>query len=349
MGLHKKRDVGHSSNQLSAKTKVLIILFTILVLAAAFLIVKLVLDKQSQRQAIAENQEILSRIPSKPLNAIELNGIKYKPKTNLFSVLLLGIDKTQEMMNAATGYRNRGQCDFIMLVVIDREAKSVSRLMLDRDTITQINTLGVFGTDTGTISERLSLSFSFGDGGGRSAKFAVDAVKRVLPGVNIDAYVAMNLDAITNLNDVVGGVTLEVAGDYSAVNPDWTIGKTVTLHGKEAERYVRARAAVDTGTNEARMQRQKSFINALYEAVKEKIYDDITFVDTMFDSVEGNLITNMPRGRMVNELSWAQDYEIPQMDMLDGEHNVDAEGFMEFHADESSAMDWVLNVFYREQ
>jgi LCP family protein required for cell wall assembly len=264
----------------------------------------------------------------------------------LFSVLLLGIDKTQEMMENAQGFRNRGQSDFIMLVVIDRDAKKVSRLMLDRDTITQINTLGVFGTDTGTRSERLSISFSFGDGGDRSARFTVDAVKRVLPGINIDAYVAMNLDAITNLNDVVGGVTVEVAGDYSAVNPDWVIGKTVTLHGKEAEQYVRTRAAVDTGTNEARMTRQKSFVNALYEEVKNKISHDITFVDTMFDSVEGNLVTNMTRGRMINELNWAQDYEFTPMEMLSGEHTVDAKGFMEFHPDEDNSMQWVLNTYY---
>jgi LCP family protein required for cell wall assembly len=349
----------------SIRNKILIVAASLIVLlVAAFFVVKAVQRSQIAKQAVQENQDILNRLPQDALKTIEWNGTSYKPKSNLFSVLLLGIDKTQEMMDAAEGFRNRGQSDFIMLVVIDREAKKISRLMLDRDTITEITTLGTFGNVSGTRSERLSLSFSFGDGGDLSARFTVDAVKRILPKlpadtsddtiarnypqISIDAYVAMNLDAIINLNDVVGGVTLEVAGDYSAVNPDWEPGTIVTLHGKEAEQYVRTRANVDSGTNEDRMQRQKSFINALYVEVKEKISQDLTFVDTMFDAVQGNLITNMTRGRMINELNWAQDYEIQPLESLSGEHKVDSKGFMEFHLDEESSLIWVLNTYYSE-
>ena len=56
-------------------------------------------------------------------------------------------------------------------------------------------------------------------------------------------YISMNMDAIAILNDAVGGVTVNVTDDFSAVDPSITKGE-VTLKGDQALTFIQTRKDV---------------------------------------------------------------------------------------------------------
>ena len=56
---------------------------------------------------------------------------------------------------------------------------------------------------------------------------------RFLPGLIIDYYVSMNMDAIGILNDAVGGVRVLVEDDFSEVDASIPMGIT-RLEGRQA-------------------------------------------------------------------------------------------------------------------
>ena len=95
-------------------------------------------------------------------------------------------------------------------------------------------------------------------------------MSRILYGVPIDKYFALNLEGIKPINDAVGGVTLTAL--YDIPNAGITKGKEVTLKGDMAEAYVRSRdmdratAAYERG--ERQMQYVKAFANQVLGAVK---------------------------------------------------------------------------------
>ena len=78
-------------------------------------------------------------------------------------------------------------------------------------------------------------------------------------GESIDFYVAMNMDGISELNDLAGGVTVTLEDDFSSIDPAMTRGTTLTLHGEQAETFVRSRMTVGDGTNASRMERQSVY------------------------------------------------------------------------------------------
>ena len=87
----------------------------------------------------------------------------------------------------------------------------------------------------------------------------------------------MDLSAIPQLNDAVGGVTLTCLEDMTDVDETWTEGAEITLHGKRAETYVRHRKTTisdETQDNNApRMERQKQYINKLI-VILRKTYQE---------------------------------------------------------------------------
>ena len=52
---------------------------------------------------------------------------------------------------------------------------------------------------------------------------------------------------------------------------------------------------------------------------------------------------------MINEINKAYHYEVQPVEYLTGEHTLGDDGFVEFHADSQSAVDFVLSAFYTRQ
>jgi anionic cell wall polymer biosynthesis LytR-Cps2A-Psr (LCP) family protein len=168
-----------------------------------------------------------------------------------------------------------------------------------------------------------------------------------LLGIKIDYYVAMNLDGIRVLNDMAGGVTVTLEDDFSALDPAMKKGATLTLQGEQAEIFVRTRWNIGVGTNEARMERQSAFLQALREMLNAKCRDDHDFPGELYDALEPYLETDMKRGRIINEVWRTRDYSYAGIVRPAGQYLVGENGFMEFHADAAALRALVMDLFYR--
>lgn len=284
--------------------------------------------------------------PQEAAQTVEFGGNTYRPKRNLTTILLMGIDRTTGQQTV--GSRNGGQADFLRLIVIDPAQKSVSQLQIDRDTMTPITILGVLGDRSGIRTAQISLSHGFGDGGEESCELTVEAVSNLLLDTPIDFYLAMNMDGISEFNDLVGGVTVTLEDDFSSLDPSMRAGTTLTLMGEQAEIFVRGRHSVGIGTNESRMARQEQYMAELIKLVDAKQEQDADFVGVLYDALTPYLTTNMSRGRLINEVWATKDYERKPVVEPEGVHEVGSDGFMQFTVDEASLQEAVLTLFYEE-
>ena len=277
---------------------------------------------------------------------MEVDGASYRKKPGLTTVLIMGVD--QESDTSASGNRNGGQADFLRLVAIDSTAKTVFQVQIDRDTMTPITILGVLGNRSGVRTTHICLAHSFGDGGAQSCELTVEAVSNLLFGTQIDHYVAMNLDGISVLNDWVGGVTVTLEDDFSALDAAMTQGTTLTLAGEQAEIYVRRRWNIGVGTNEARMKRQQEYISLLSSKLDARLSESKEEIEDLYEALEPYLTTDMSRGRLINLLWETRDFTNAPMMEMEGIYEIGADGFMEFYADDAALKELVLELLYTQ-
>jgi anionic cell wall polymer biosynthesis LytR-Cps2A-Psr (LCP) family protein len=70
----------------------------------------------------------------------------------------------------------------------------------------------------GTSEIQIAYAHAVGDGGAFSCENVVEAVSNYLGGVDIQSYIAMNIDSIAKINQLVGGVTVTIEDDFSAID-----------------------------------------------------------------------------------------------------------------------------------
>lgn len=288
--------------------------------------------------------DVHDRIDSSEI--VEYQGQKYVPRNRLTTILLMGVDRREGTEAEAGSYRNGGQADFLMLLAIDDENKRITPIQIDRDTMAQITILGVLGNPSGTRRAQICLSHGFGDGGEESCRYTQTAVSQLFLGVDIDFFLAMNLDGISALNDALGGVTVTLEDDFTSLDPQMAEGTTLTLVGDQAEYYLRSRMNVGIGTNEARMARQRSYLETAADILMERVRDDSNFAGDVYDAIEPYLITDMRRGRVINESVNCVAYKREAMVSPEGEHSVGDDGFMEFEVDPQALEHLVIDTFF---
>ena len=193
---------------------------------------------------------------------------------------------------------------------------------------------------------QLCLAHSFGATPADNAKNTVRAVEWLLDGLKIDEYYMIDYTALPVLNDALGGITVKIQYDMEQLNPAWAKGNTVSLHGGEAETFVRARLGVGTETNEERMTRQSEFMSSAIGKMKGLTAADASFGRRLLERLEHWSVSNISSGLLAEEMLKARDYDIPDVDYLEGEYMTGRDGFTEFHVREGAAEEWILEHLY---
>ena len=288
----------------------------------------------------------ISTEPAIPDNAVEYNGEYYVPREGLQTVLIMGLDKYEREENTFA-YTNKMQSDFLLLAIIDENAKTCDLLHLNRDTMTEIQRLGLGGTNTGKFIGQLALAHTYGSGGSDSCLNAVKAVSNLLGGVKIDHYMTLTMDAVGKINDLVGGVTVTMLEDFSELDPAMKKGEEVTLKGDQALMYVRFRKGVGDQTNLSRMERQRQYLNAFYG----KLMEANKKVDGFLTSTLLKVNDDFESDCTVNQLDALSDIletcTVNPIVYMEGEA-VEGDEFMEFYVDEESRQETVLSLFYEK-
>ena len=322
----------------------------ILVLAAAAVLAAgIILLNEHEKNQYAEKRGSMTEGFGQ-LRTVSYGGVTYREKPAVTTLLFVGVDKPEAAEKVTAGnFRDGGQADFLLLLAVDHTDKKIHQLQLERDTMAEIDILGIFGNEVGTRTEQLCLAHSFGETPQDNAKYTIRAVERLLDGIEIDGYYMIDYSAMETLNDMLGGVTVNVGDDMTSVNPAWTRGSTVTLQGKEAETFVRARLTVGSGTNEERMMRQNEFLKSAIARMKEKATEDPGFGEALLVKLQKLSVSNMTAKRLAEELNKARDYRILEVEHPEGEYTTGVDGFVEFHMREGAAVEWVLNHLYSKE
>ena len=277
---------------------------------------------------------------------IEHDGVKYELKDNLETFIVIGLDKMSDDEGESDSYNNDKQADFIMLFVLDNKAKTVTPIHINRDTMAEMNILGLNGNPVGSVTKQIALSYNYGNGGKISCRNTLDAVSELLLGMKINHYMSVTMDGVPIYNDLVGGVTVEVLDDFTDIDETLVKGQTVTLTGQQALTYVRTREGLEDSTNAARMIRQKQYLTALREKTLEKLESDSDFAVELTVKMSEHLISDRSVTQMQELLNKFSSYEFKETLELEGESKV-GEKFMEFHPAKDSITEVVVKAFYQ--
>ena len=274
---------------------------------------------------------------------LEYQGKEYVLKDGVETFLVLGLDKFQDAPSSDS-YNNDNQADFLMLFVIDNDEKKISVLQINRDTMVDVNVLGLNGNKVSTVTEQIALAHTYGNGKDVSCRNTADSVSSLLLGMKVQHYISLKMDAVSAFNDLVGGVTLEVMDDFPN-DPALKKGQTVTLTGAQALAYVRARQGMEDNSNIARMARQRQYVEALYHQVTNRMENDENFVVDASLQMKDYLVSDRSVTQMQQLADKFSTYEFVAIETLRGESRV-GERFMEFYADADHVQEIVVQLFY---
>lgn len=275
---------------------------------------------------------------------ISVAGHWYVPNEEIKTVLVLGVDKFAAE-TGEDGYKNAQQADFLLLLLIDEQNESYKALHLNRDTMAQIPVLGVRGEKAGSITGQLALAHTYGSGGADSCRNTVDAVSDFLYGARIDHYLSFTMDAVAEINDLVGGVTVTLTENFSELDPSMAQGATLTLNGEQALTYVRYRRGLEDSSNLSRMERQRQYLAAFREQLARKTADDDSFFMKAADALSGYLVSDCTVSQLSRLFDDLTTYTYEGFETPEGEA-VKGEEFMEFYVDEDALKQQLLSLLY---
>ena len=281
---------------------------------------------------------------------IEWNGRRYRKKPATTVILVAGIDQDATAIPPGINrYRNGGQADFLILLAVDHGERQIHQLQIDRDTMAQVMVLGVYGNETGLRPLQICLAHSFGARSEENARYTVQAVSRLMDGLEINGYYMVDYSAIPLLTDALGGVSVTIPEDMTQVNPEWFEGHTLTLRGTDAETFVRTRQNVGEGTNAERMNRQAVYMRSAISRMRERLAEDSSFASSLLSTLRRVAETDLSDQTLLEELGESRDYEILPLDYLQGEYTLAENGYVEFYPEEGSATDWIMTHLYSER
>lgn len=301
-----------------------------------------------QKQA---NSEVIEGAGSsenavKAITSLTYAGSEYPLKKRTDAVLIMGTDRTENKSTNSEieAYYNYDLADFIALLVFDHDAKTVTPLQVNRDTMCAVPWLAVNGIVGGHRTEQICYAHTYGTGKNDSCENVRNAVSDLLYGVPVDNYMAFTMDAVPIINDLVGGVRVTLEDDIPALGEEYVKGANITLRGKDALRFVRTRDTLLLDSNLTRQNHQRIYLAGFTEAAREAVKENEDLAVDTFKAIDRFLCTDMT----VNDISQVVDqlceYTVLPVVSPDGEL-VMGEKYAEFYVDEESLWDCVKSTF----
>lgn len=323
-------------------TKKNVTLAVCVVLLAALLVGAFVLTKKPES---IENAGSAEHSPEPKF--LTYQGVEYPIKRHLQTVLLIGTDGEEayeQVTEGLTPFYNYHQADFLLLLVLDNDAKIVELIQINRDTMMDVPWLDVLGNYGGTEYKQLCLAFNYGDGGANSCRNTRNAVSSLLFDAPIESFIQVPMTVIPVANDLVGGVPVTMEEDMTILDPAFVKGATVRLNGTQAEKFVRARMDLPDDTNLARMRRQRIYMDSFQQCAREAINTDSQFVMKVLETMADYLQSDLTAQQLSDLIQKLDTYTVSPITPLEGEL-VMGEEYYEFYADEAALWETVKNAY----
>ncbi|UOQ87003.1 LCP family glycopolymer transferase [Gracilibacillus salinarum] len=187
------------------------------------------------------------------------------------NVLLLGVDERSS---------DSGRSDALMVLSLDPDNDAMQLVSIPRDTRTEI--VGR-GTD-----DKINHAYAFG-----GVDMSINTVENFLD-IELDYYVRMNMEGLSNLVDALGGITVNNKLDwndtgYYKKGYHYAQGD-IQLDGPQTMGYVRMRYQ-DPNGDFGRTERQRQVIKAVVD--KGASFNSVGKINNLIDVLGNNVVTNM--------------------------------------------------------
>lgn len=303
-------------------------------------------------QGIRKNQKIIRSGNSYDMGTgyrnITYNGKKYQYNSLITTILYAGIDSVGKIEK--TGYAQAARSDTVSLVVLDKKHKKMTIMAFNRDTMTDIHRYSLTGKDRGTYITHLGYAYTYGDGGKVSCENVKEAVSSMLGGIPINEYVVTNRSSMTYINNLAGGITVQVPNDdLVEIHPELYEGAVVQLDDSNVEDFLRYRDTSIHFTNEGRIQRQQAYVTAFVNQMKKLVRENPEGIWNQVEDMDDYLQTSITKNKYLNLLNTASLVEFSDNDYYrpEGEDKA-GENHDEFYIDKEKLREKVIELFYEE-
>ena len=331
----------------------LVILGILVLLLATAVGAYFYLNKKGEAQ-LKKNQSIASITAPEEASSeddgkmIVYNGAKYKYNEDNINILFMGIDRDMQDTGEKVIGEN-GQADVLIWAALDSKTGHLSLINISRDAMVDVNKYNVKDKYLGTDKMQLCLAYSYGDGKEKSCENTLQSVSRLMYGMPVNAYVAIDYSAIAPLNDAIGGVTVNVLEDLTQSDSALKAGETVTLHGEQAQTYVRSRNTEVLDSNNQRMERQKQYIDAFLQQAISQTRKNPTLPVTLYNDVSDYMVTNISASEVTHLATLMIQNGVSGGDILTVPGEVtQGDVYAEFNPDDKELYKLILSVFYKE-
>ena len=268
----------------------------------------------------------------------------------IMTFLCLGVDARSGISKEKTIGKG-GQADAVMLIVVNPHTKQIEIINVNRDSMVEVELYDTEGGYAGTKTLQIALQYAYGDGRIRSCELMEQAVSDLFYGIPIHGYVALDMESIPTINDMVGGVDVVVPEDMTKYKGDWYEGASIHLNGKDALLYIREREeeSAELGTNLKRIERQKQYLAQFVNKLKEKTKADITFPLNLYGKVQKHMVTSFSLDEITYLASSliGHDFSMENVSTIQGEMRM-GEKNEEFYVDDEVLRKKIIETFYEK-
>ena len=318
----------------SRKKKLLLLLFGLLLIAGVAVLIKFLLSDSDSEWDDAQSQSTIGEIT--------YEGQRYSYNQSLTNILFLGIDNN-DVIREDDLPGDAGQSDCILLLTLNRETKQGQILQIPRDTMTEVDLYDASGEYYTTVIEQITTQYAYATGGQNSCRAVKKTVSELLYDLPIDGYLAMDMAAVSIVNDAIGGVTITFPTDYTMIDPTFEEGATLKLAGKQAYDFVHYRDTKQDFSNNGRMQRQMLYIPAMIDTIQGNAKLQENYYKVLYPLIEKYMVTDLQEDEMNKLMEYQLDMEKTQI--LPGEGKK-GEKYEEFYVDEEKLKKILIETFY---
>ncbi len=276
------------------------------------------------------------------------DGNTYTAKDNMYTVLFIGIDRSDERLDTGYATEDASLADTLIVANIDLTTSAVSLISIPRDTMVNIYTYNTEGEHNGYITGQIAMQYAYGGSTDEERnQHMLEAVERLLNGLEIDAYVTIDMDDIITATDLMGGISVYVPDDeYYCAYTGYEPGQWVMLDGEAALQFVQYRDTEIFASCELRVERQKTFldgaINHVYVKLRDYPLQMISIAKEMYEMIDISIPFNDCM-LMATKLLSIDMYSI-KMETVSGEVAY-TDSYEEYYVN-IEAMDLMLLDFY---
>lgn len=314
-----------------------ILLFFIL-LISAFAAVRIVGKTRLQKKADS---------PSSP---IRYQDKLYEYNDNLLTFLVMGIDKGRSKFLATeTDSIGNGQADALFLAVLDTENNTIKVIGINRNTMTDIYFYDYPEETAPTVFSQIALQHAYGANGTIGCEYQLKVVQNLFYQLPIHGYAAVNVAAVPDINDAVGGVDVDVLEDITLYDASLVAGDRVHLMGESAYWYVKYRDITQFASVDMRTKRQAQYLNGFIDAAKQSVKKDPLLALQLYEKLKPHMDTNVSAMEAVYLASVLPRFHFDENSFysIPGQ-TVMGEEFEEFYPDEDALLTLILTIFYKE-